>query len=94
MQCKRLQSLIRDWYQEVRSYTLAPLKMMELVEKHIKACKICQEDQDLSLELDQLRELIRVPHSFPSIEEISSELEEPEYTYEKEEIEEIEEEEY
>ncbi len=93
MQCKRLQSLIRDWYHEVRNYTLSPLKMMELVEKHIGGCKICQEDQDLPLELDQLRELIRVPYSFPSKEEIHAGLEEPEYIYE-EETEETEEEEY
>ena len=90
MQCQRLKNLIRDWYQEVRNFTLSPIKMMELINKHIKICEICQKDEDLPLELDQLREIIRVPHTFSSSEELRSSIQE-EYLYE-EETEEIEEE--
>jgi len=90
MQCQRLKNLIRDWYQEVRNFTLSPIKMMELINKHIKICEICQKDEDLPLELDQLREIIRVPHTFPSSEELRSNIQE-EYLYE-EETEEMEEE--
>ncbi len=90
MKCERLKKLIKDWYQEVRNFTLSPIKMMELIDKHIKSCKICQKDEDLPLELDQLREIIRVPHNLPPSEELRSSIQE-EYLYE-EETEEIEEE--
>ncbi|MCD6490130.1 MAG: hypothetical protein J7K20_05330 [Thermodesulfobacterium sp.] len=90
MQCQRLKNLIRDWYQEVRNFTLSPIKMIELINKHIKICEICQKDKDLPLELDQLREIIRVPHNLSSSEKLRSSIQE-EYLYE-EETEEIEEE--
>ncbi len=80
MQCERLKTLIRDWYQQVRDYTLSPIKMMELVNRHIKNCEVCQNDEDLPLELDQLKEIIRVPH-IPNIKE---EQEEPELLFEEE----------
>lgn len=91
MQCERLKTLIRDWYQEVRNFTLSPIKMIELINKHIKACEICQKDEDLLLELDQLREIIRVPYTFPITEESKLGIEE-EYIYEEETAEESEEE--
>lgn len=91
MKCKRLQALLRDWYQEVRSFNLSPLKMMELVERHIKHCEICKNDKDLPLELDQLREIIRVPQ-IPV--HVKTKLEEPQYAYEEEEVVEEEEEEF
>jgi len=87
MKCERLRNLIRDWYQEVRSFTLSPIKMMELIDKHIKNCKICQKDEDLPLELDQLREIIRVPYNLPLTEESKLDIEEPEYLYEEDSIE-------
>ena len=95
MKCERLKTLIRDWYQEVRSFTLSPIRMMEFVEKHIKNCEICQNDEDLPLELDQLREIIRVPYTTTKPDEFKFGIEESEYLYEKEEEEEnLEEEEF
>ncbi|MEZ0343661.1 MAG: hypothetical protein ABWJ99_02475 [Caldimicrobium sp.] len=82
MQCERLKTLLREWYQEVRSFTLSPVKMMELVGRHIKQCAVCQNDPDLPLELDQLREIIRVPHTVSVPQE--SFTEEPVYLYEDE----------
>ncbi len=88
MKCSRLQSLLREWYQQVRSFNLSPLKMMELVERHIKHCEVCQNDEDLPLELDQLREIIRVPQ-VPL--HAKTKMEEPQYVYEEEAEEEEEE---
>ncbi len=89
MQCYRLKSLLRDWYQQVRAFTLSPVKMMELVERHIAQCEVCKKDPDLPLELDQLREIIRVPHMpTPKEEKI---IEEQLYLVEEEVIEEEEE---
>ncbi|MFN3920930.1 MAG: hypothetical protein ACK4K4_00800 [Caldimicrobium sp.] len=89
MQCHRLRTLLSEWYQQVRSFTLSPIKMMELVERHISHCEICQEDPDLSLELDQLREIIRVPHIPTQREEKF--VEEPVYVAEEDLLEEEEE---
>lgn len=76
MKCQRLKNLIRDWYQEVKNFTLSPVKMMELINKHINMCEICKKDEDLPSELDQLREIIRVPYTLPSSEESKSETSE------------------
>lgn len=89
MKCNRLKNLVRDWYQQVRSFTLSPIKMMDLVEKHIKQCPTCQQDEDLPLELEQLREIVRVPHTVTTREEKITE--EPVYVYEEEIVEEEEE---
>ncbi|MCS7149866.1 MAG: hypothetical protein RMI63_07850 [Caldimicrobium sp.] len=89
MKCSRLKNLVRDWYQQVRSFTLSPLKMMDLVNKHIKQCPTCQQDEDLPLELEQLREIVRVPHTVATKEEKIAE--EPVYVYEEEIVEEEEE---
>jgi hypothetical protein len=91
MKCIRLQSLLREWYQQVRSFNLSPLKMMELVERHIKHCEVCKNDEDLPLELDQLREIIRVPQ-IPV--HLKPRLEESQYVYEEEVAVEEEEEEF
>lgn len=92
MNCNRLKVLIRDWYHEVRTFTLSPIKMMELIEKHVQNCEICQKDENLPIELDQLREIIRVPHKPPVEAETKIISEETEYLYE-EDLEELEEEE-
>ncbi|WP_038057984.1 hypothetical protein [Thermodesulfobacterium hydrogeniphilum] len=84
MKCERLKILIRDWYQEVRNFTLSPVKMMELIEKHIKNCETCQNDEDLPLELDQLREIIRVPYTSTPSQDFNFGFEEQEYIYEEE----------
>lgn len=91
MNCSRLKTLIRDWYQEVRSFTLSPVKMMDLVEKHVQNCEVCQQDETLPLELEQLREIIRVPYKPPKETDFKF-SEEVEYIYD-EDLEELEEEE-
>ncbi len=87
MQCPRLKSLLRDWYQQVRNYTLSPLKMMELVMRHIKNCEVCQTDEDLPFELEQLREIIRVPYNekFQKMQEESFGNQEEDLLFEEEE---------
>ncbi|MFN4197164.1 MAG: hypothetical protein ACK4FM_04090, partial [Caldimicrobium sp.] len=59
---------------------------MELVERHLHQCEICKNDPDLSLELDQLREIIRVPYHPEPME--TSFKEEPVYLAEEEVFEE------
>ncbi len=88
MKCESLKVLLRDWYQQVRAFNLSPIKMMELVERHIKDCPLCQKDEDLPLEIDQLREIVRVPYVPHSLK---SKIEEPQYVFEEEQLEEEEE---
>jgi len=92
VKCERLKTLIRDWYQEVRNFTLSPIKMKELVEKHIRNCEVCQTDEDLPLELDQLWEIVRVPYIPSQSQEFTFKIEEESYLYEDEEV--LEEEEF
>lgn len=61
MHCKRLKNLARDWYLKVKEDALAPARMMELIYRHIEHCPICQNDPDLSEELEKIREFIRAP---------------------------------
>ncbi|AEH45373.1 hypothetical protein Thein_1512 [Thermodesulfatator indicus DSM 15286] len=69
MQCQRLKRLARDWYQMVKEDALAPARMMELIERHVKQCPVCQADPDLPEEIEKIREIIRAPQPVIKIEE-------------------------
>ncbi len=61
MQCQRLKRLARDWYQKVKEDALAPARMMELIQRHVDQCPVCQTDPDLAEEIEKIREFIRAP---------------------------------
>jgi len=61
MQCQRLKRLARDWYQKVKEDALAPARMMELIQRHVEHCPVCQTDPDLPEEIEKIREFIRAP---------------------------------
>ncbi len=70
MQCQRLKKLARDWYQKVKEDALAPARMMELIDRHVKQCVVCQTDPDLPEEIEKIREFIHAPQPVrPSEEE-------------------------
>ncbi|RUM89575.1 MAG: hypothetical protein DSZ24_00835 [Thermodesulfatator sp.] len=75
MQCKRLRILIRDWFLKVREDALAPARMMEFIQRHIRQCEMCQQDPDLPQEVEKIREFIRAPE-IPSQEEVPESKEE------------------
>lgn len=62
MECERLIRLIKDWYLRVKNETMAPARMMQFVDQHIKECEICQADLGLSEEIEKIREFV-VPES-------------------------------
>ncbi len=76
MQCLRLRSLARDWFQKVREDALAPARMMEFIHRHIRNCEICQKDPDLPQEVEKIREFIRAPETLPVMSTSSEESEE------------------
>ena len=55
MECKQLIRLAKDWYTHVKQETMAPARMMQFIDQHIKDCEICQEDPDLSREVENIR---------------------------------------
>ncbi len=62
MECERLIRLIKDWYLRVKSETMAPARMMQFVDQHVKDCEICQAELDLADEIEKIREFV-VPES-------------------------------
>ena len=47
MQCNQLTRLIKGWFLHVKDETMAPARMMQFVDQHIKECEVCREDPDL-----------------------------------------------
>ena len=68
MQCNQLIRLIKGWYLHVKDETMAPARMMQFVDQHIKDCEVCREDPDLQQEIEKIREYIlpdsKIPKAF------------------------------
>lgn len=68
MQCNQLIRLAKDWYTHVNNETMAPARMMQFVDQHIKECDMCREDPDLSHEIEKIRSHIlpdsKLPRAF------------------------------
>jgi hypothetical protein len=62
MECERLIRLMKDWYLRVKQETMAPVRMMQFVDRHISTCEVCQADQALAAEIEKIREFV-VPES-------------------------------
>ena len=70
MQCNQLNRLIKEWFIHVKNETMAPGRMMQFVDQHVKECEKCRSDQELSREIEKIREFIlpesKLPKSFRS----------------------------
>ena len=68
MQCNQLTRLIKGWYLHVQDETMAPARMMQFVDQHIKECEMCREDPDLHQETEKIREFVlpesKIPKAF------------------------------
>ncbi len=68
MQCNQLIRLAKDWYTHVKQETMAPARMMQFVDQHIKDCAICQKDPGLPQQVEKIREHIlpdsKLPRAF------------------------------
>ncbi len=65
MQCSQLTRLIKGWYLHVKDETMAPARMMQFVDEHIQSCDTCREDQDLSEEIEKIREFVLPESKIP-----------------------------
>ena len=58
MECEQLIRLIKDWYVRVKQETMAPARMMQFVDQHVKGCRTCQADLLLPEEVEKIREFV------------------------------------
>ena len=65
MQCSQLTRLIKGWYLHVKDETMAPARMMQFVDEHIQSCDTCRDDQDLSEEIEKIREFVLPESKIP-----------------------------
>lgn len=65
MECEQLIRLIKDWYMRVKQETMAPARMMQFVDQHVKNCPTCQSDLLLSDEVEKIREFVLPESKIP-----------------------------
>ncbi|HDO30688.1 MAG TPA: hypothetical protein ENG79_06500, partial [Desulfobacteraceae bacterium] len=65
MQCNQLVRLIKEWYLHVSEETMAPARMMEFIDKHVKSCDVCREDPLLQRDIEKIRAFILPESKIP-----------------------------
>jgi len=65
MECEQLVRLIKDWYLRVKQETMAPARMMQFVDQHVKNCPVCQSDLLLPDEVEKIREFVLPESKIP-----------------------------
>lgn len=55
MDCQQLVRLVKDWYLSVKQEAMAPVRMMQFVDQHVKTCPICKKDLILPEEIEKIR---------------------------------------
>ncbi len=65
MECNQLIRLVKDWYLRVQQETMAPARMMEFVDRHVKDCMICQTEEGLNGEVEKIREYVLPESKIP-----------------------------
>jgi hypothetical protein len=58
MQCKQLLRLIKEWHSHVCRDAMAPARMMQFIDNHIRQCDICCQDKGLGQEIELLKERV------------------------------------
>ncbi len=85
MQCERLLKLSKHWYLHVKDETMAPARMVQFIKQHVATCRICQEDPDLSEEIEKITEIVLPESKIPKAVRMRQEAEEAELDSEDEE---------
>ena len=58
MKCNQLIRLAKDWYTRVEEETMAPARMMEFIDNHVRTCFVCQSEEGLTTEIEKIREFV------------------------------------
>ena len=91
MECERLTRLIKDWYVRVKQETMAPARMMQFVDQHVKECETCQTEIGLAEEIEKIREFVLPESKIPKAVRVQEEKPTPEISPDEDENEEEEE---
>ena len=83
MECKKLVRLIKEWYVCVKQETMAPVRMMQFVDKHTRNCEICRQDPDLPEEIEKIREFVVPESKIPKAVRVQEEKTTPEISPEE-----------
>jgi hypothetical protein len=65
MKCNQLKRLAKDWYIRVEQETMAPARMMEFIDHHVKNCPTCQAEIELHVEIEKIREYVLPESKIP-----------------------------
>ncbi len=85
MECERLIRLIKDWYLRVKQETMAPARMMQFVDQHIKECETCRADAGLQEEIEKIREFVLPESKIPKAIRVQEDKPTPEISPDAEE---------
>jgi hypothetical protein len=58
MECERFKHLLKLWYAQVQAETLAPARMVELMENHISECSTCLMDPESRKNVEKIITLV------------------------------------
>ncbi|GAB4340648.1 MAG: hypothetical protein Kow0089_14440 [Desulfobulbaceae bacterium] len=88
MQCNQLIRLMKDWYLHVQSETMAPARMMQFADRHIKHCETCRQDAELAEEIEKIRDFVLPESKIPKSERDEESEATPDISPDDEEIDE------
>jgi hypothetical protein len=88
MECEQLIRLVKDWYLRVKQETMAPARMMQFVDQHVKGCRVCQADLLLPDEVEKIREFVLPESKIPKAVRSPDDASTPEISPDEEEFEE------
>jgi hypothetical protein len=91
MECEQLIRLIKDWYLRVKQETMAPARMMQFVDQHVKGCSTCNTDLLLPDEVEKIREFVLPESKIPKAVRPADDSSTPEISPDDDEVEESEE---
>ncbi|NOX24736.1 MAG: hypothetical protein GXP59_01200 [Deltaproteobacteria bacterium] len=58
MECERFKHLLKLWYTQVQEETLAPARMVDLMENHIAECSTCLMDPNSKKNIEKIITLV------------------------------------
>ena len=86
MQCSQLTRLIKGWYLHVKEETMAPARMMQFVDEHVRNCDVCNNDLELAAEIEKIREFVLPESKIPKAYRTQEAQAAPEISPEKNEV--------
>ncbi len=79
MQCKRLITLIKSWYINVKDETMAPARMVSFIKEHTAECEVCLADPGIHAEIEKITEIVLPESKIPKAVRLAQEKENSTY---------------